>query len=70
MEWSRFNDATFLSILRDGETLIVGVDFPMPLIVKINAPTKNQIQERSQNDKIKTSILAKCLLYLLFGKRA
>lgn len=23
-----------------GETLIVGVDFPMPLIVKINAPTK------------------------------
>lgn len=40
MRWSRFNDATFLSILREGETLIVGVDFPIPLIVKINAPTK------------------------------
>ncbi|MDO6195561.1 hypothetical protein Q4467_05945 [Phocaeicola vulgatus] len=36
----KINDATFLSILRDGEALIAGVDFPMPLIVKINAPTK------------------------------
>jgi len=40
MEWSRFNDDTILSILGEGKTLIVGVDFPMPLIVKINTPTK------------------------------
>jgi hypothetical protein len=26
--------------LGEGEALIVGVDFPMPIIVKINAPLK------------------------------
>lgn len=34
------NILSFLPILGEGEALIVGVDFPMPLIVKINAPTK------------------------------
>lgn len=33
---ARFNDTPFLSILVEEETLIVGVDFQMPLIVKIN----------------------------------
>lgn len=39
MELSIFNNTTIFSILRKGEALIVGVDFPMPPIVKINAPT-------------------------------
>lgn len=35
------NIPSFLpTISGEGETLIVGVDFPMPHIVKINAPTK------------------------------
>lgn len=34
------NILSFLPILGEGEALIVGVDFPMPLIVKINTPTK------------------------------
>ena len=34
------NILSFLPILGEGEALIVGVDFPMPLIVKINAPMK------------------------------
>lgn len=34
------NILSFLPVLGEGEALIVGVDFPMPLIVKINAPTK------------------------------
>ena len=37
------NILSFLpTILGEGETLIVGVDFPMPHIVKINAQTKKQ----------------------------
>lgn len=72
MELSIFNNATIFTILRKGKTLIVGVDFPMPLIVKINAPTIKLYSSllRSQNDKIKILILAKCLRYLLFGKIA
>jgi DNA helicase HerA-like ATPase len=31
---------SFLPILGEGEALLVGVDFPMPLLVKINAPDK------------------------------
>lgn len=34
------NILSFLPILGEGEALIVGVDFPMPIIVKINAPLK------------------------------
>lgn len=31
---------SFLPILGEGEALLVGVDFPMPLLVKVNAPDK------------------------------
>ena len=62
------NILSFLPILGEGEALIVGVDFPMPLIVKINTPTKKPLS--LQNDKTTVLILAKCLLYLLFDKRA
>lgn len=34
------NILSFLPILGEGEAVIVGVDFPMPLTVKINAPQK------------------------------
>lgn len=66
------NILSFLPILGEGEALIVGVDFPMPLIVKINTPTKKPDSRTPnlQNDKITVLILAKCLLYLLFDKRA
>lgn len=33
------NSLSFLPILGEGEALLVGVDFPMPLIVKINTPS-------------------------------
>ena len=33
------NILSFLPIWGEGEALIVGVDFPIPIIVKINAPT-------------------------------
>lgn len=66
------NILSFLPILEEGDALIVGVDFPIPLIVKINAPTIkiDSSPLSSQNDIIKILILAKCLLYLLFDKRA
>ena len=68
----RENILSFLPILEEGDALIIGVDFPIPLIVKINAPTIKLDSSllNSQNDKIKILILAKCLLYLLFDKRA
>ena len=68
-EW---NILFFLPIYAEGDALIVGVDFPIPLIVKINAPTIKLDSSllSSQNDKIKILILAKCLRYLLFGKIA
>lgn len=31
---------SFLPILGEGEALLVGVDFPMPLLIKINEPDK------------------------------
>ena len=68
----RENILSFLPILEEGDALIIGVDFPIPLIVKINAPTIKLDSSllSSQNDKIKILILAKCLRYLLFGKIA
>lgn len=30
---------SFLPILGEGKDLLVGVDFPMPLLIKINAPS-------------------------------
>ena len=32
------NSLSFLPVLGEGEALVVGVDFPMPLTIKINAP--------------------------------
>lgn len=34
---------SFLPILGEGEALLVGVDFPMPLLVKVNTPTKKPV---------------------------
>jgi len=34
------NALSFLPILGEGEALLVGVDFPMPLLIKINEPSK------------------------------
>jgi len=34
------NALSFLPILGEGEALLVGVDFPMPLMIKINEPNK------------------------------
>lgn len=47
------NILSFLPILGEGEALIVGVDFPMPLIVKINAPEK---KPDSRTPKLKKTI--------------
>ena len=33
------NSLSFLPILGEGEALLVGVDFPMPLLIKINEPS-------------------------------
>ena len=68
----RENILSFLPILEEGDALIIGVDFPIPLIVKINGPTikLDSSPLSSQNGIIKILILAKCLLYLLFDKRA
>ena len=33
------NSLSFLPILGEGEALLVGVDFPMPLLLKIDEPT-------------------------------
>ena len=49
------NILSFLPILGEGEALIVGVDFPMPLIVKINAPEKkpdSRTPKLKKNDKL------------------
>ena len=35
------NSLSFLPILGEGEALIVGVDFPMPLTIKIDVPQKS-----------------------------
>lgn len=34
---------SFLPILGEGEALLVGVDFPMPLLIKVNTPTKKPV---------------------------
>lgn len=44
------NSLSFLPILGEGEALLVGVDFPMPLTIKINAPQK---APDSQTPKLK-----------------
>ena len=44
------NSLSFLPILGEGEALIIGVDFPMPLTIKINAP---QRVPDSQTSKLK-----------------
>jgi energy-coupling factor transporter ATP-binding protein EcfA2 len=44
------NALSFLPILGEGEALLVGVDFPMPLLIKIDPPTK---QPKSNTPKLK-----------------
>jgi DNA helicase HerA-like ATPase len=34
------NSLSFLPILGEGEALLIGVDFPMPLTIKVNAPKR------------------------------
>jgi len=36
---------SFLPILGEGEALLVGVDFPMPLMIKINEPEKKPVSD-------------------------
>ena len=48
------NSLSFLPILGEGEALLVGVDFPMPLTIKIDAPRKapnSQTPKLRQKDK-------------------
>jgi DNA helicase HerA-like ATPase len=42
-----------LPILGEGEALLVGVDFPMPLLVKIGIPNKTP---KSNTPRLKTKI--------------
>lgn len=44
------NALSFLPILGEGEALLVGVDFPMPLIIKIDEPSK---KPNSKTPKLK-----------------
>lgn len=46
------NALSFLPILGEGEAIMVGVDFPMPLMLKINAPLP-QNQPNSDTPRIK-----------------
>ena len=68
-EW---NILFFLPIYAEGDALIVGaLIFTMRGIGKSTPTIKlDSSLLRSQNDKIKILILAKCLRYLLFGKIA
>lgn len=45
------NCLTYLPVLGEGEALIVGVDFPMPLTVKINQP---KCKPNSMTPKLKS----------------
>lgn len=47
---------SFLPTLGEGEALLVGVDFPMPLLLKINVPKKQPI---SDTPKLKSKLLIK-----------
>lgn len=63
------NSLSFLPILEEGDALIIGVGFPIPFIVKINAPTikTDSSPLSSQNGIIRILILANSLLYPLFA---
>lgn len=50
------NALLFLPILGEGEALLVGVDFPMPLLVKINEPDK---KPESNTPKLKAKSIIK-----------
>lgn len=47
------NALSFLPILGEGEALLVGVDFPMPLLIKMDRPTK---EPQSNTPKLKRKI--------------
>lgn len=49
------NSLSFLPILGEGEALLVGVDFPMPLTIKIDVPKRapdSQTPKLKQKDKL------------------
>jgi hypothetical protein len=45
---------SFLPILGEGEAILVGVDFPMPLLIKINEPT---LKPKSNTPKLKKKLI-------------
>lgn len=47
------NALSFLPILGEGEALLVGVDFPMPLLIKIDKPSK---PPKSETPRLKTKM--------------
>ena len=47
---------SFLPILGEGEALLIGVDFPMPLLVKVAEPEK---KPQSNTPKLKAKLIAK-----------
>jgi DNA helicase HerA-like ATPase len=49
------NSLSFLPILGEGEALLVGVDFPMPLLIKIGIPT---IPPESNTPKLKKKVFS------------
>ena len=49
------NALSFLPILGEGEALLVGVDFPMPLLIKINVPNKPPKSNTPRLKKLSTT---------------
>jgi ABC-type dipeptide/oligopeptide/nickel transport system ATPase component len=50
------NSLSFLPVLGEGEALLVGVDFPMPLLIKIDKPDKTPKSETPRLKKNQTNI--------------
>jgi DNA helicase HerA-like ATPase len=48
------NSLAFLPILGEGEAILMGVDFPMPVLLKINAPT---IKPKSDTPRFRKQLL-------------
>lgn len=47
------NSLNYLPILGEGEALLTGVDFPMPLLVKVDKPV---VQPESDTPKFKSNL--------------
>lgn len=52
------NSLSFLPILGEGEALLVGVDFPMPLTIKIDAPKRVPDSQTPKLKKKKTEAVS------------